>query len=371
MPQFNKLVYKIYDAALSPEHWSAALDEVATLSGSNGAIIYAKKPEGWTFPLHSDGVSDALKAYVDEGWAEHNPWLESRMESGFRVGDVYRDLDIVTPEEMETNPFYTDFLRRFGLGRQMVAIIYSDLGNPTCLVSHRQMSRGPFQKNEMDQHLLVARHLEQSLRITCKVTQMNAQYSSVSNAFDMMDRAAFILDKNQTPIKINQSARNLLDSYFIQSNNQIKPVLPHEETTFSQVIKQAHNLVPENRTTLQPTTISDKQGKDRLVVWGVPLIGNSADKLGLVKDEKNVLVLAQPLQQDNRIEPTVIRSVFGLTTGEARLASLLGAGRSVAEAAKELNLTEGTTRFVLKRIFRKMDVHRQAELVMKIRQLNL
>lgn len=368
---FNDAIYSVYNATLCPDHWSSALDDVASLSGSNGAILYAKRSEGWVFPIYSQNVTGAIDAYVREGWSKQNPWLESRTETGFRVGDVYRDLDIVTPEEMSSNPFYTEFLHRFGLGRQMVAVIYSDLGSPTCLVAHREMSKGPFRKDEMDTHLLVARHLEQSLRMSSEFSKINASHESLSHVFDAMDRPAFILDEGQKPLKLNRSAQNLMDNYFVHRESQLRPIMPHEEMAFSNIVRKAHNLMPTDDSKPEPATISGKNGEERLVVWSLPLVGSSADKLGFVRSEKNVLVLAQPLQQNRLIDLSVIRSIYGLTTGEARLASLLAAGRNVKQAAVELGLTEGTARFVLKRIFQKMDIHRQSDLVLKINNLGI
>ncbi|MGH2341925.1 helix-turn-helix transcriptional regulator [Segnochrobactraceae bacterium EtOH-i3] len=370
-PQLSGVLYKIYAATLSPEGWRGALDSLATLSGSNGSAIYAKTAEGWTFPVYSESMTPALEAYVQEGWAARNPWLQGRREAGFRAGDVYRDLDIVTPEEMETNPFYTDYLHRFGLGRQMVAIIYSELGSPTCLVSHREMSKGPFQPQEMATHLKAARHIEQSLRISCTLMRDRTKHDTVASAFDAMDRPAFVLDEQHRPVMMNRSGREMFDSYFVEDKDRVRPVRPHEAAEFARVVQQAHGADGNGQPLPQPATISDREGNGRLVVWGTPLVGVSADSLGCVKAGRHVLVLAQPLQQDRRVEPTVIRSVYGLTTGEARLASLIGSGCSVVEAAGELGLTEGTTRFVLKRIFRKLDIHRQADLVTKVRQLLL
>lgn len=366
LAQFSEAVHGIYDATLSPERWPAALDGVAALSGSRGAIVWAKDAGGWSTPMHSACMAGAMEAYAKEGWARQNPWLESRLEAGFRAGDVYRDLDIVTREEMETKPFYTDFLHRFGLGRQMVAIIYSDLGNPTCLVAHRDMATEPFQTDEMQTHLLVGRHFEQSLRITFEFSKLRTAHHSVSAAFDAVDRPMFIVDERSRPFQINRSAQELMDTYFVHDQGQLKPVSPSEEQAFFNIVQAAHGFAGDDGGEPRPVTLSGKNSKERIVVWGVPLVGASADKLGFTKSQKHVLVVAQPLLRQRLIDPTVIRSAYGLTTGEARLAALLAGGRSVKQAADELGLTEGTTRFVLNRIFQKVGVHRQSELVASI-----
>lgn len=65
----------------------------------------------------------------------------------------------------------------------------------------------------------------------------------------------------------------------------------------------------------------------------------------------------------------MVRDIFGLTAGEARLAALIGGGLTVAEAARRLGVTEGTARVVLKHVFRKLGISRQAELVLRMSTL--
>ncbi|CAH1692881.1 Regulatory LuxR family protein [Hyphomicrobiales bacterium] len=365
----NDVIKCIYEATLDEGQWSSALDATARLSGSTGAVLYAKGKAGWTFPAYSACVGEALQAYVTEGWSHQNPWLEGHLEAGFRVGDVYRDLDIVTSREMRTSPFYTEFLHRFDLGRQMVAIIYSDLGSPTCLVSHREMRKGPFKKNELKNHLLIARHVEQALRITSKLVRKEAESRTYSEIFNAVDSAMIVLDRDQRPVKLNHAAEALIGNFFEYEKGHLTPVMDEDARAFVSIFKAAQKIKPLANDAPHPIAIGDRSGKERIVVWTSPLVGAAADKLGFVDAMDIVLMLAQPLRRNRVIDPTVIRSIYGLSTGEARLASLLVSGLTVKEAAKELDLTEGTARFVLNRVFAKVGVHRQSELVAHMQEL--
>jgi DNA-binding CsgD family transcriptional regulator len=70
--------------------------------------------------------------------------------------------------------------------------------------------------------------------------------------------------------------------------------------------------------------------------------------LGLVVDERALVTL------------------YGLTRGEAALASRLIQGRSIEDAAADLFISTHTARTHLKRIFMKTDTHRQPELVVRM-----
>jgi DNA-binding CsgD family transcriptional regulator len=89
----------------------------------------------------------------------------------------------------------------------------------------------------------------------------------------------------------------------------------------------------------------------------------------LMRAKAIVLVVdPQPAQPP---DPAMVRDILGLTLSEARLASLIGTGISPRNAAERLQISEGTARVVLKRIFAKLGVSRQGELCALITRLLL
>jgi DNA-binding CsgD family transcriptional regulator len=84
-----------------------------------------------------------------------------------------------------------------------------------------------------------------------------------------------------------------------------------------------------------------------------------------------VIVLLRERKADEPADPSMVRDVLGLTLGEARIAALIGAGLSPRSAASKLGLTEESTRTALKRIFSKLGVSRQSELVALLSKLLL
>ena len=62
----------------------------------------------------------------------------------------------------------------------------------------------------------------------------------------------------------------------------------------------------------------------------------------------------------------VLKTRFGLSPAEARLAALLFAGASLQSCAKALGIKYETARSYLKSVFQKTGTHRQAELVLTL-----
>jgi DNA-binding CsgD family transcriptional regulator len=63
------------------------------------------------------------------------------------------------------------------------------------------------------------------------------------------------------------------------------------------------------------------------------------------------------------LKPSLLAKLFGLTSAEAKLASLIAEGISVEKAAEALEISRETARNQLKAVFAKTATHRQSELV--------
>jgi DNA-binding CsgD family transcriptional regulator len=80
------------------------------------------------------------------------------------------------------------------------------------------------------------------------------------------------------------------------------------------------------------------------------------------------IILIDPGAQ--RRSPEVsLRSAFGLTPAESRLASHLGTGQSLETICEELEISKETGRNQLKSIFAKTGVHRQSEMVLLLSKM--
>jgi DNA-binding CsgD family transcriptional regulator len=84
----------------------------------------------------------------------------------------------------------------------------------------------------------------------------------------------------------------------------------------------------------------------------------------IVLDERPaaLIVLTDPDARPTSRE-SVLRALYELTPAECRMAGLLAAGFTIANAANSMNVSTLTARTQLKAIFRKTGTNRQAELV--------
>lgn len=118
---------------------------------------------------------------------------------------------------------------------------------------------------------------------------------------------------------------------------------------------------------LRPIPLPRPSGRKPLLLQAVPLGGGSHDTLDIADPRRRdvLLLLTDP---ERPIGGDVARQLelFGLTPAEARLAALVGSGRSAVEAARSLRLSEGSARVSLARAYAKLSVSRQSELALLV-----
>jgi DNA-binding CsgD family transcriptional regulator len=112
--------------------------------------------------------------------------------------------------------------------------------------------------------------------------------------------------------------------------------------------------------------VVNRNGKPWLSVEVIPISGIGLDMLGAAR----AIVLLTDIARPAVPSDALLRTRLGLTPAEARVALRLGTGESLADAAEALGITRETGRALLKRVFAKADVHRQAELVALIARMS-
>jgi DNA-binding CsgD family transcriptional regulator len=108
--------------------------------------------------------------------------------------------------------------------------------------------------------------------------------------------------------------------------------------------------------------LSRPSGKKQLQVVVFPFTSTyGAAPLG--EDRPKVLVVLSDPTSKRLSRGAVLRSLYGLTPTESRLADFMLQACEVRETAEQMRITPGTARFHLKRVLAKTGTRRQSELM--------
>lgn len=130
-----------------------------------------------------------------------------------------------------------------------------------------------------------------------------------------------------------------------------------------------------NQTTFEQTIARHGRGKVELAANSFPLVETKdhvpavahllpmKQSAGVLLPGAGFLFYVTPLSRRSGLSIDQLRILFNLTPAEARVTKLISEGKSVAEAAAELDVQENTIRVQLKSVFAKTGTRRQAELM--------
>lgn len=188
----------------------------------------------------------------------------------------------------------------------------------------------------------------------------DARRVSLLDALSRVGRAAIVLGPNREVVHLNHLAEELLPASMATIGRPFRASRAAEGTLIDKLIEQTSDL--DNRSGGRTVALSRDGHAHALIVQAMPLDRE-------LTGEPAILLLFTDPMLDLKGQPSAGLQLLGLTPGEARVAAVVGAGRAVKEAARELGIAESTVRSVLKIAYGKLGIGKQSELAKIVARL--
>jgi DNA-binding CsgD family transcriptional regulator len=370
-PLFRSALTAIYQAALEPSAWPAALQKIADCTGDVGAILIYGRDDGGFGVVESPSLTPVVAAYEAGQWSFRDTRaVRCRTRGYFLSRDVITDRDVMLPSELASDPFYAEFLAGYGL-KYFAAIMVSPNPKVEVAVSvQRVPDRPEFSDDEIGMLGALGPHIEQSLRLSSKLINSELVNEGLGAALSQMRIGVFVVDTLGRIVFSNTAAHRLVGDgvEIVNERLSLQPNLASKEyrDLIERVVDQdlAAGL-PNPR----PVLIHRARTDQPLALYAFPVIAMGHEKELFLAEGRAILLLID--SEPGEPDPALLRDVLGLTLGEAKVAAQVGAGASPRVTAERLGISEDTVRSVLKRIFVKVGVSRQGELVAMMTKLLL
>jgi DNA-binding CsgD family transcriptional regulator len=346
------------EAAVDPSLWVRAMDTIASETGSVGAILLPLKGQLPNVPA-SETIGKATKIYFCDGWCR-------RDERFHGIGALERNgvadsFDFMTIEELERHPYFQEFLRAAGL--RYFASVKMAAGDDFWAISiQRSLEQGPFSTSEKRE--LAALSPQISIAAALARALGFAAATAAVESFEVSGSAVALLDRHREVLRLTPAAEALLcDEMRIID----KRITSHDRLASAALDRALHTLLWAKRIPALPApVVLPRRAKRPILAYPVRLSSVSAN---IFSDCQALLVFVDP---ERRAKPPegALRSFFGLTVAEVRLAIHMASGEALATVADELRISKDTARAQLKAVFQKTGVHRQSELVALLASLS-
>lgn len=351
-PDFDTVVTGLYEAAAVSHSWAPALDALARLTGSRGALI--SRPDRAHDGLACSASLDATVAqFFEQGW-HRNDLRSARMIAAEPRG-FSRDQDITTADERARSDYYEGFARSAGVP-WFAACGLVDGGSVIGISIQRTEAEGAFDDADLDRLRRIRPHLESAMTFARRVADRADALDL--DALEAADAAAFVVDHTGVVRGMNPRGELQMSRLVTTRRGRLTTMDGALRGKFERLILGAAAVGRDVTAPVQePLRLTAPDGSIALAS-AMPLCG-AARQFG----DGRAIVTLSAITQTIGVDAGVLATAFDLTPAEARVAHQLSRGLEVAEIAEACDLSLGAVRFHLKAILPKAGVRRQAAFV--------
>lgn len=375
----QELIGRIYTAAHAPETWPAALDRIAEAYGATTALL-------WDFSAmrahHSSGHFSAsdLEEYW-ESWVARDPhvasfpddlknppnWAQLRIvaaESGLIPTRPFRAQDAVPLEELRRSTIYADMLAPRDMVHQIVTAYFTPgrSNRPRIFNILRSEQSGPFEDDDLRSYAILSQHVLWALDLE----QRGLEFS-IATSRDGRDSGAVIVDRDGRILFQDQSAASLLDADDGLSlrSGRLHAGRRVEHDRLCQLIARCGDTNAA-RDSVSGGAISISRPSGRLAYEmivtrpGTPILVSLPRAAALIWIRDPEIGLG--------IDQESLRQLFGLSAAEARVCAAFYESPTIPDVSRLLNISRNTVKTHMARIFEKVGVRSQSDLLKRLAQ---
>jgi DNA-binding CsgD family transcriptional regulator len=364
------LIEQIYGAALDAARWPVLLEAVADTIGAGNGVMTRFNNEtalGESLPFRCDEV--ALRAY-DDYYFQKNVFTLVGDIAAWRRGwrpTVVSTADILPVDDYYRSEYFNDFMRLQDAGATLHIRLELDDTTSSAIAFGKPIRQGEFERWSFDTAARLQPHLIRAYRLSRALAAALGPEQDLARAVEASAQAVLLVDGAGMVRHANAAAADLLAADKGLTVLCGRLMARHSESARELAQLVARATTPEGPQMGGAMKLPLPGQRFPLAIRVAPVPGV---KMPLFGYSRTALVCVTDLETEIRSPETELRSLFGLTYAEARVATAIFDGLSMREAAETLGVALNTVRFQLARVYEKSGVTRQAELVKMMMRLS-
>ncbi|RWB70474.1 MAG: helix-turn-helix transcriptional regulator [Mesorhizobium sp.] len=351
------LIELIYEAAFVPERWNQVLQRASEQSNSASAQVFFFSDDGPPRGTTLDNLRPLFDEFVKGDFWKFCDSVQKMCS--LQPASFVRVDDFMSAEEIERDPARI-MLRQFGIGAHLCAAIPMPTGELATFVFQKWIKDGGYEHGEIDRLDGLRPHLARASLVAGRLRVERAE--ATASALSLLGLPAAVLSSNGHVMATNPHL-DRLDATFL-------PVayggLAIANRDANRLFQQAVTDMSRHGNTIGSIPVPPIRGQVPLVVHLLPLRRAAHDIFG----NADILVVATPVKPSALVpSASLLNALFDLTPAEARLATDLAAGLTLAQSASRNGVTVKSARTYLERVFQKTGTHQQSQLVAMLKTM--
>ena len=341
------LIERIYEAAALPDLWPAVLEDIAAQAGSKGAVFVMQAAAGVSW-VASPRMARDVADYFAAGWtlADIASGVMAVRHPGFQT-----ETDFLPVEQVHRLPVHTEFFDPRGYPAGAATVMQGAQDDALLCIVEGFATHGDARAAVPWLDTLRA-PLGRAFSLTARLRDTKADRAVL--ALDLAGVGAAVISGDGRLRAANDRFTGRLGDRMSDRPGRLHFADRFLQARFADALA-ALGVGPDVRSIVVAAT----GDQPACVIHLLPLTRGARDVFGW----DGVLLLLAEAANASIPDADLLRLLFDLTPTEARLTRHLVEGRTPAEAAALLGITDATARTHLRRVFAKTGVRRQAGLV--------
>ena len=362
---FQRILASLYDAMLDDTRWpatSALLDEACGLTGN--ALLVGEGPKddiqnlfvGLYYRGHRR--TDLEREYL-EVYHPINEAIPRQLQ--LPEGHLVHIKDLYTSEELKTSRAYNEALLRGKYQNGLNALLEGPGGSHVTWSLADPVASDGWGSSQIAMVRRLLPHIRQFVRVRQALVRAEARDTTVTALLDNRRIGVLHLDRRGRIMAANDCARLILrhDDGLSDRDGVLRASLPDDQLRLERLLGVA--LPTSDATAVSGSMLLHRSSLLPPFVVHVKPVSVPQPNYG-ARHVAALLLIVEP-GRPHRISPEWVATALGLTPAESRVAVWLAEGKSVQEMAEATGHTRDAIYWLLKQIYQKRHISRQADLV--------
>ncbi|WP_420419649.1 helix-turn-helix transcriptional regulator [Pacificispira sp.] len=359
MKDILKTIERIYDAAIDPGEWQGALADLCHTTNSVGFNIFMLDHFTGGVPFSTAiGIPDDLLNEYNAYYVTIDPGIEFFTKNP-RLEFYYNHLHSSEPD-MNRDEYYA-WLEQAGGARYYLAKTFKqDQRFSIIATSQRDRKVGHAQSADFELMGQLSPHIQRAVRINRLFKDMDLRVAAAYDTLDGLPYGVCFLASDGAVVHMNTAARQVVarrDGLSLLEG-KLRAENGADDKHLQTCVRQSLNPVMVTASNL--VSVSRRGNEHAYSVQLLPL--HTGFRLFSKRQSVAAVVIGDP-SRPLRLKNQNLQVLYGLTEAEANIAIHLAVGKRPAEICEQEGISENTLKTHRNRLFTKVGVETQAQLV--------
>jgi len=301
----------LYEAAVVREKWPTALQNLADLCGSRGALI-TRGDRSHDGLICSPGLGPTVAQFFEQEWHLNDYRTHGAMPK--INGGFVADQHIITHDEIARSEYYRSFAAPAGVPWFAAGGLDRVDGVALAFSLQRSDKEGPFSKRDLQRLNMILPRLREVLCLTYRINTDRER--ALLAGLDLIDQAAVLVDRHGLVKNMNGAAEALVGSLLTVRAKRLLACGPGLQAAMTDWIDSACSASAQSASIgRRVIRLEDTSGR----IWmgqALPVAAEACDIFG----GGHAVLIFMPAHATHHPSEALLSSAFNLTPAEARVA---------------------------------------------------